>query len=113
MISTPQFPQLSGTEQLPRILKSRIAALAWEKAEGNTALFQRFCFQHVRGEIDLFADHPPETDVSERVRMDRLEREFALAAQQPPPAAEAAPVAPAAPAGRAVPRDVPAADRRE
>lgn len=90
---TPAFPVYSGTEQLPVQLRNAIAVRAWEKAEGDNAIFQRLCLQHVRGEIDLFADNPPETDASERVRADRLQQEFEAAAARP--AAETAvPIAP-------------------
>jgi hypothetical protein len=92
----PAFPVYSGTEQLPFQLLRAIASRAWEKAEGDNAVFQRLCLQHVRGEIDLFADNPPETDASERVRADRLQQAFA-AAGAAPPAETIEPIAPAAP----------------
>lgn len=79
----PAFPPLSGTEQFPAVLTNRIAAVAWEKANGDTAIFQRLCAQHVRGDIDLFADRPAETDATERVRAAEMQREIESAVLQP------------------------------
>lgn len=96
----PAFPPFKGTEQLPQVLTTRIAAVAWEKSAGNEDEFRRLCLQHVRGDIDLFADRPLETDATERMRaiqdQEAIERSVTL------PAA-AAPVAVEGPAERAAP----------
>lgn len=112
--ATPDFPPFPGTEQLPQVLKGRIAAVAWEKAEGDETAFQRLCVQHVRGDIDLFADRPAETDATERVAAYRAQQEIERAALQPPavvePVAETAAIEPAEgrrpePAARMAERD--------
>lgn len=95
----PAFPALSGTEQLHATIKARIAACAWEDAGGDENLFVRLCLQHVRGDIDLFADRPAETDATERVRALRVQEEMERAAGMPqPPATDPATVAEREPA---------------
>ena len=114
--TAPIFPQLSGTEQLPQVLTTRIAAVAWEKAAGDISAFQRLCAQHVRGDIDLFADNPPETDASERVRaaqmQEEIERAVLPAVAEAPGAVIEAPAEQAAPLARSVPRHEEPADDR-
>lgn len=119
MIGTPPaFPPFSGTEQLPNMLKRRIAAVAWEKSAADEKEFRRLCVQHVRGDIDLFADNPAETDATPRVQAAAAQREIEASVAPLPvaavveapaeaPAEEAAPIA-----GRTVPR-YPPADRGE
>lgn len=113
----PAFPPISGTEQLPIALRRGIASRAWEKAEGDDAVFQRLCLQHARGEIDLYADAPAETDATERVRAAQIEREVTAAVTGEPiePIEPVAP-APSPAANRAADRveaATAAADRRE
>lgn len=109
----PEFPPFSGTEQIAQSVKIRIAAVAWEKAADETE-FRRLCLQHARGDIDLFADRPAETDATERMRaiatQQEIERSVTLPATQPAaavvegPAERAAPIAGTAAADRMVPR---------
>lgn len=103
----PAFPPFSGTEQLPRVLKQRIAAAAWEAASGDEKEFRRLCVQHARGDIDLFADKPAETDATPRLQAAEAQREIERSlVPQPQPEPQPGPVAEeAAPAaGRSVPR---------
>lgn len=86
----PPFPALSGTEELPQVVKNRIAVVAWEKAESENE-FLRMCALHVRGDIDLLADRPVETDATPRIRAMQAmqEVEQTIAAGPPPPAGPA------------------------
>lgn len=81
----PAFPALPGTQQLPRVIKVRVAEEAWARAAGDEKEFRRLCWLHVRGDIDLFADNPPETDASPRVRAQREQEELERELIPPPP----------------------------
>lgn len=108
----PGFPPLSGTEQFPYVLKAKIAEVAWEKAADENE-FRRLCFQHVRGDIDLFADRPAETDATERLRaiqaQEEIERAVTLPAAAPIATAAEGPAERVAPIAedRSIPRQLP------
>lgn len=53
---TPDFPSIAGQENIPDGDRQRIAEAAWRQSHGSIAAFQRLCVEHVRGDIDLFAE---------------------------------------------------------
>lgn len=52
----PEFPMVRGAEQYNDAQKQEVAEKAWSQSNGSALAFRQLCAEHVRGDIDLFAE---------------------------------------------------------
>lgn len=102
----PEFPMVRGAELISAEKKDEIAEKAWAQSNGNALAFRQLCAEHVRGDIDLFAEtgtairsgrsraFAPGSDQYTATGGETIDRHVASTAARPSPEAVKEPIAP-------------------